>query len=196
MTKTGAHLFVISAPSGAGKSTLCKILLERFPDIRFSVSHTTRKPRAGETEGKDYYFIRKEEFVRGTESGRWAEWAEVHGNFYGTSSEFLNRNLSAGNDILLDIDVQGMLQILRRYPESITIFILPPSLEILRERLQSRSTDTPEVIAARLSNAEKEMAQKDSYRHIIINDRLPEAAEKLISLIEKYRKGQPLTPDL
>jgi len=183
-------LFVISAPSGAGKSTLCKMLLERFPDIRFSVSHTTRKPRSGETDGKDYYFITKDEFVKGTESGRWAEWAEVHGNFYGTSAEFLDKSLNAGNDILLDIDVQGTLQILRQYPESITIFILPPSIEILRDRLKSRSTDTPEVIASRLSNAEKEMAQKDRYRHIIVNDSLPETAGELISIIERYRRDK------
>ncbi len=183
-------LFVISAPSGAGKSTLCKILLERFPDICFSVSHTTRKPRSGETDGKDYYFISKDEFVKGTETGRWTEWAEVHGNFYGTSAEFLDKSLNAGNDILLDIDVQGTLQILRQYPDSITIFILPPSIEILRDRLKSRSTDTPEVIAWRLSNAEKEMAQKDRYRHIIVNDRLSETAGELISIIERYRSDK------
>jgi len=190
MMKPCGCLFVISAPSGAGKSTLCKMLLERFPDIRFSVSHTTRKPRSGETDGKDYYFITKDEFVKGTESGRWAEWAEVHGNFYGTSAEFLDKSLNAGNDILLDIDVQGTLQILRQYPESITIFILPPSIEILRDRLKSRSTDTPEVIASRLSNAEKEMAQKDRYRHIIVNDSLPETAGELISIIERYRRDK------
>jgi len=189
MMKPCGCLFVISAPSGAGKSTLCKMLLERFPDIRFSVSHTTRKPRSGETDGKDYYFITKDEFVKGTESGRWAEWAEVHGNFYGTSAEFLDKSLNAGNDILLDIDVQGTLQILRQYPDSITIFILPPSIEILRDRLKSRSTDTPEVIASRLSNAEKEMAQKDRYRHIIVNDSLPETAGELISIIERYRSN-------
>jgi guanylate kinase len=190
MMKPCGCLFVISAPSGAGKSTLCKILLERFPDIRFSVSHTTRKPRSGETDGKDYYFITKDEFVKGTETGRWAEWAEVHGNFYGTSAEFLDKSLNAGNDILLDIDVQGTLQILRQYPDSITIFILPPSIEILRDRLKSRSTDTPEVIAWRLSNAEKEMAQKDRYRHIIVNDRLSETAGEIISIIERYRRDK------
>jgi len=190
MMKPCGCLFVISAPSGAGKSTLCKMLLERFPDIRFSVSHTTRKPRSGETDGKDYYFITKDEFVKGTESGRWAEWAEVHGNFYGTSAEFLDKSLNAGNDILLDIDVQGTLQILRQYPDSITIFILPPSIEILRDRLKSRSTDTPEVIAGRLSNAEKEMAQKDRYRHIVVNDRLSETAGELISIIERYRRDK------
>jgi guanylate kinase len=190
MMKPCGCLFVISAPSGAGKSTLCKILLERFPDICFSVSHTTRKPRSGETDGKDYYFISKDEFVKGTETGRWTEWAEVHGNFYGTSAEFLDKSLNAGNDILLDIDVQGTLQILRQYPDSITIFILPPSIEILRDRLKSRSTDTPEVIAWRLSNAEKEMAQKDRYRHIIVNDRLSETAGELISIIERYRSDK------
>ncbi len=188
--KPCGRLFVISAPSGAGKSTLCKMLLEQFPDIRFSVSHTTRMPRPGETDGTDYYFISKDEFIKGTESGRWAEWAEVHGNFYGTSAEILNQALTQGSDILLDIDIQGTLQILSRYPDSITIFILPPSFEILRDRLQSRSTDSPEAVAGRLSNAEKEMAQKDRYRHIIVNDRLSEAARELISIIERYRRDK------
>ncbi len=180
------RIFIISAPSGAGKTTLCNVLLERFSDIRFSISHTTREPREGETDGAEYYFITKEAFVKGIETAAWAEWAEVHGNFYGTSSEFLDRILASGHDILLDIDVQGAMQILRKYPDSVTIFIMPPSSDVLRSRLESRSTDTGEVIATRLVNAEKEMAEKDRYRHIIVNDRLPEAAAELISIVEKY----------
>lgn len=186
MCKQG-RLFIISAPSGTGKTTLCNILLEQFPDIRFSISHTTREPRTGETDGVEYYFITKEAFIKGMETAAWAEWAEVHGNFYGTSSEVLNRTLGSGQDILLDIDVQGAIQILRQYPDSVTIFIMPPSSDVLKARLESRGTDTEEVIAARLINAEKEMAEKDRYRHIIVNDRLPEAAAELISIVEKYR---------
>jgi len=188
MVSHSGHLFIVSAPSGAGKTTLCKLLSERFPEILFSISFTTRPPRASETDGIDYYFIPKDEFVKGIENSRWAEWAEVHDNFYGTSSEFLDRKLTAGHDILLDIDVQGMLQILRRYPDSITIFIMPPSPDVLRSRLESRSTDTQDVIATRLVNAEKEMAAKDRYRYIIVNDRLPEAAAELISIYEAFRQ--------
>ncbi len=188
MVSHSGHLFIVSAPSGAGKTTLCKLLSERFPEILFSISFTTRPPRASETDGIDYYFIPKDEFVKGIENSRWAEWAEVHDNFYGTSSEFLDRKLAAGHDILLDIDVQGMLQILRRYPDSITIFIMPPSPDVLRSRLESRSTDTQDVIATRLVNAEKEMAAKDRYRYIIVNDRLPEAAAELISIYEAFRQ--------
>lgn len=188
MVSHSGHLFIVSAPSGAGKTTLCKLLSERFPEILFSISFTTRSPRASETDGIDYYFIPKDEFVKGIENSRWAEWAEVHDNFYGTSSEFLDRKLAAGHDILLDIDVQGMLQILRRYPDSITIFIMPPSPDVLRSRLESRSTDTQDVIATRLVNAEKEMAAKDRYRYIIVNDRLPEAAAELISIYEAFRQ--------
>ncbi|MDM8525185.1 guanylate kinase [Desulfococcaceae bacterium HSG8] len=187
-TNKPGHLFVISAPSGAGKTTLCKALCERFPDIRFSISYTSRPSRADETDGVDYYFITKETFIKGIENGKWAEWAEVHGNFYGTSSELLNRTLSAGHDVLLDIDVQGAMQIVRNYPDSVTIFIMPPSPEILRVRLESRSTDSSDVIATRLLNAEKEMAEKDRYRHIIVNDRLPEAIAELISIVEKYHR--------
>lgn len=186
MVTPPGHLFIVSAPSGAGKTTLCNSLRERFPDILYSISFTTRPPRAGETDGIDYYFIPKDEFVKGIELSRWAEWAEVHGNFYGTSSEFLDRKLAAGNDVLLDIDVQGTLQILRHYPDSVTIFIMPPSLDVLRSRLESRNTDTEDVISTRLVNAKKEMASKDRYQYIIVNDRLPEAVSELISIVERY----------
>ena len=191
MTSSGTQkpgvLFIISAPSGAGKSTLCRAVLNRFSDLVYSVSYTTRSPRSGEQNGVDYHFIVKEEFEKGIASGQWAEWAEVHDHYYGTSADFLDGELSLGRDILLDIDIQGTRQILQRYPDAVTIFIVPPSLETLKSRLQSRGTDSPEVIAVRLKNARKEMAQKDLYRHIITNDRLADAVAELIAIFEKYR---------
>jgi guanylate kinase len=180
-------LFIVSAPSGAGKSTLCRAVRQRFPDLLYSISYTTRPPRRGEQNGVDYYFIAKDEFEKGIDRGQWAEWAEVHGNYYGTSADLLDRGLAGGKDILLDIDVQGMRQILQRYPAGITIFIMPPSLATLQRRLEARGTDSPEVIAVRLKNAQQEMTQKDRYRHVIINDRLADATAELIGILEKYR---------
>lgn len=185
--KKPGFLFIISAPSGAGKSTLCRAVLDRFSDLVYSVSTTTRSPRNGEQNGVDYHFIAKDEFEKGIACSRWAEWAEVHGHYYGTSADFLDGELSVGRDILLDIDIQGTRQILQRYPDGVTIFIMPPSLETLKFRLQSRGTDSPEVIAVRLKNAREEMAQKDLYRHIITNDRLTDAVAELIAIFEKYR---------
>ena len=186
VNKTG-FLFVISAPSGAGKSTLCRAVRDRFSDLVYSVSYTTRSPRGGEQNGVDYHFIVKDEFEKGIAHRRWAEWAEVHGHYYGTCADFLDGELNAGRDILLEIDIQGTRQILQRYPDGVTIFIMPPSLETLKFRLQSRGTDSPEVIAVRLKNAREEMAQKDLYRHIITNDRLTDAVAELIAIFEKYR---------
>ncbi len=180
-------LFVISAPSGAGKTTLCRAVRDHFPDLQYSISYTTRPPRSSEKNGIDYHFITAREFENGIRSGRWAEWARVHGNYYGTSADFLDQSLAAGRDILLDIDVEGTRQILKRYPDSVTIFVMPPSMEVLRQRLEARGTDSAEVIAVRLKNAENEMAQKDLYRHIIVNDRLAPAVAELIAVIEKYR---------
>lgn len=181
------HLFIIAAPSGGGKTTLCREVRKRFSDMLYSVSYTTRKLRDGEQEGGDYHFIDKKEFENGIAAGKWAEWALVHGNYYGTSADFLDKGLSDGRDILLDIDVQGTRQILKRYTNSVAIFILPPSLEVLRQRLIARGTDSAESIAVRLANAEKEMNQQDLYHHIIVNDQLSKAVQELISIIENYR---------
>jgi guanylate kinase len=181
------RLFIISAPSGAGKSTLCKTLLKRFGNILFSISHTTRKPRPGEQDGVDYFFIIQAEFEKGIKSGKWAEWAIVHENYYGTSTEYLDNKLLSGKDILLEIDVQGARQILEKYPESITIFIMAPSFDELRNRLESRGTDDPDVIERRMKNAKQEVSQKDLYRHIIVNDNLSRAEDEFLALIEKYR---------
>jgi guanylate kinase len=182
-----ARLFIISAPSGGGKTTLSKALLNRFNDILYSVSYTTRPPRKGERDGVDYYFIQKKDFEKRIESGHWAEWAKVHGSYYGTSAGFIDRGLASGRDILLDIDVQGTLQILENYPDSVTIFIMPPSLETLRKRLEMRRTESRGTIKRRLLTAEKEMAQKGLYRYVLINDQLSESIEKLVTIIEKYR---------
>jgi guanylate kinase len=185
----GGNLFIISAPSGAGKTTLCKALLERFPDIVYSISYTTRPPRGNEKNGRDYFFIEKEDFEKKLKEGYWTEWANVHGNYYGTSRDFLDNYLSKGRDILLDIDVQGTHQILEHYPNSVTIFIMPPSLEALRVRLEFRATDSVEVIEKRLKDAGKEMEQRYIYRHVIVNDNLDEAVDRLISIVANYRSG-------
>lgn len=177
------RLFIISAPSGAGKTTLCQALRERFPALKYSVSATTRAPRQGERDGVDYFFVSREAFCERLEKGGWAEWAEVYGNFYGTSAAFLDRALAAGEDILLDIDVQGARQILRMYPDCVTIFIMPPSIEALRRRLENRGTDSPEVIEKRLVSAREEMAQKDLYRHVVVNNHLPDALAELTRLV-------------
>lgn len=181
------NVFIISAPSGTGKTTLCRAVLDRIPDMLYSVSYTTRKPRKGEQNGIDYYFITEDDFKNRIKNGKWAEWAKVYGNYYGTSSEFIDKNLASGSDILLDIDFQGTLQILDRYHDSITIFIMPPSLDILKLRLESRGTDSKHVISRRIEVAKKEMENKDFYRHVIINENLSVAVADLISVIEKYR---------
>jgi guanylate kinase len=182
------HLFIISAPSGAGKTTIAKAVLKQFTDMCYSISYTTRKPRAGERDGVDYHFVSKQDFKKGINKDRWAEWAEVYGNYYGTSAEFIEKNLSSGCDILLDIDVQGTLQILKQYPDSVTIFILPPSLNALRKRLEMRGSDSQAVIEKRLENAKKEMAQKKMYRHTIVNDELSAAIDELCAIFNKYRQ--------
>jgi len=181
------RLFIISAPSGAGKTTLCRATLKRLKDMLYSVSYTTRSPRKGEQDGVDYHFISKEGFRAGIKTGRWSEWAEVHGNYYGTSAEFIEKGLSSGRDTLLDIDVQGTIQILKRHPDSVTIFVLPPSMDTLRQRLEMRGTESETVLKRRLENAKKEMTQQNLYRHLIVNDQLSSAIEELISIIQGYR---------
>ncbi|MEJ2656125.1 MAG: guanylate kinase [Desulfobacterales bacterium] len=187
MTRSRGHLFIISAPSGAGKTTLARAALSRHADMLYSVSYTTRKPRAGEQDGIDYHFISKQDFKKGIKEERWAEWAQVYGNYYGTSAEFIDGSLSAGRDILLDIDIQGTIQILKKYPDTVTIFILPPSMDTLKKRLEMRGTDSIQVIEKRLVNARNEMAQKDLYRHIIVNDNLSKAIKELSAIFKKYR---------
>ena len=188
--RTTGRLFIISAPSGAGKSTLCRAVRQRLPDLRYSISHTTRSPRGEEKNGIDYHFITQAVFRKGIHAERWAEWAKVLGNYYGTSAEFIDRALGEGCDVLLDIDVQGMEQILKRYPDSVTIFIMPPSLAVLRQRLQDRGTDSAASISERLDNAAEEIKRRKRYRHIVVNDRLEEAVEKLTAIVAAGRTGR------
>lgn len=180
-------LFIVSAPSGAGKSTLCQAVRNRLRDLAYSISYTTRAPRPGEVHGQDYFFVDVAEFERGIQSGRWAEWALVHGNYYGTSAQWIENALAGGRTILLDIDVQGTRQMVARFPRAVTIFVMPPSLEELERRLRQRGTDDDAAIAIRMQNGRQEMAQKDLYQHIVINDNLDNAIGDLIALLERSR---------
>jgi guanylate kinase len=185
-TGGGRHagrLIIVSAPSGGGKTTLCRALRERMPALGYSVSYTTRPPRSGERDGRDYHFIDRESFEKGIAEGRWAEWASVHGHLYGTSADYLKQTLAGGRDILLDIDVQGTRQLLEHFPDSLTIFIEPPSMALLAKRLIERGTDDAQAVARRLRDAEQEMAQRNLYRHRIVNDRLEAAIEDLVALV-------------
>lgn len=183
------NLFIVSAPSGAGKSTLCDALRKRFHRIRYSISYTTRSPRPLETDGVDYHFIDRKAFLERIEENCWAEWAEVHGNYYGTSAELLRQSLGGGEDILLEIDVQGAEQIVSRFPSSVSIFIMPPSIAALEERLKGRDSDSPEVISKRIENAKGEMARRDRYRHVIVNDDLSVATAELFDVVAGYLGG-------
>ena len=176
-------LFVISAPSGTGKSTLIRALMQNIPDLGFSVSHTTRQPRAGESHGRDYFFVDRKEFEEMISNNRLAEWAKVHDNYYGTSRDFIEETISSGSSIILDIDVQGKEQIEKVFPECVSIFIMPPSMEVLRQRLDGRGTESPESLAKRIRNAEAEIIKKDSYRHEIVNDDLDTAIDELTRLV-------------
>lgn len=182
------HLFVLSAPSGAGKTTLCRLILPRLENMHFSVSYTTRPPRPGEIEGKDYHFISKQDFEKMIEKNLWAEWAKVHDNYYGTSSQDLQRDLDSGYDVLLDIDVKGMRQIVSRFPQTITIFIMPPSLRELQRRLEKRNSDGQKIIDRRLKTAAEEIALRHEYNYIIVNDSLDKAANRLLEVIENNRR--------
>jgi guanylate kinase len=181
------RLFIVSAPSGAGKTTLCDALRSRFGDLAYSISYTTRSPRRGERDGKDYFFISQEAFEQGIAEGRWAEWARVHGYLYGTSAEWIAQTLAQGKDILMDIDVQGTRQLLQRFPQAVTIFIRPPSIETLEKRLRQRGADDAATIAIRLKNARSEMDQQNIYRHVLINEDLDKAKREFIAIIESYR---------
>ncbi len=179
-------LFIISAPSGAGKTTLISALSNKVPGLVYSISHTTRAPRGDEKNGREYFFTSVLDFKKGIEQGQWAEWALVHDNYYGTSARFLDQAMEEGCFIILDIDVQGAAQIKEKYPGAVTVFILPPSGEALKERLIKRGTDTDEVIQKRLINAIKEIGQQDKFEHIIINDRLEDALSQLESIIKSH----------
>lgn len=180
-------LFVVSAPSGAGKTTLLQRLLAGTADLEFSVSCTTRPPRPGEVDGRDYFFISEEAFRRRVEAGDFLEWAVVHGHRYGTSRRVVEEAWRRGKDVVLDIDVQGALQVRRRLPEAILIFILPPSRAELERRLRNRGTDGEEVIRQRLRNAAGEVEHVFEYDYVIINRELEVAVGDLQAVIRACR---------
>lgn len=185
--KTKGSIFVISAPSGAGKTTLCKKIIRRDPNIRQSVSFTTRGPRKGETDGIDYTFIGKKAFQRMIERNEFIEWAEVHGNFYGTSRKRLEGLLRSGFDVLLDIDTQGARQIRNALDGAVFIFILPPSIKVLRERLQNRKSNTREDMERRLRRAAVEIKDYIMYDYVIVNGLLGDALRRLEAVITAER---------
>ena len=180
---------MVSAPSGAGKTTLCREIVKRNPDCVFSISVTTRPRRNGEQQGRDYYFATPEEFKKRTETGQLAEWAEVHGHHYGTMKSTLQEITGRGDTVILDIDVQGGLQIKAGYPDALMLFILPSSFEVLRERLVRRQTEGQEQIEKRIANAAAEIGQSGAYTYLLINDRLEEAVAEFQAILtaEKCR---------
>jgi guanylate kinase len=188
------ELFILSAPSGAGKTTLIQALIRhglgglgRSADLEFSVSYTTRKPRPGEVDGRDYHFVDQATFQRMIAEDRFLEWAEVHQSFYGTSLEEVMPRLERGIDVLLDIDVQGAERVLARHPEAHSIFVMPPSYDDLAERLARRALDDPQQIARRLAVSLWEIKRYDRYRYVIINDDADRASEVLVAIILEKR---------
>ena len=190
--KTGGSMFIISAPSGAGKTTLCRTIIASAGGIEQSVSFTSRAPRKGESNDVDYTFIDETEFRKMIDRGDFVEWAVVHGNLYGTSRRRLEEIMEEGHDVMLDIDTQGARQIRQSYPGGVFIFILPPSMKVLRERLESRKTNTPEDIENRLRRAMEEIRDYTMYDYVIVNDVLEESIRKLEAIItsERLRCGK------
>ena len=182
------NLIIISSPSGGGKGTLIREVLESAPHIGYSVSLTTRAPRFGEEDGKHYHFVSKSEFEAYGEKGGFLEFAEVHGNYYGTSLEQTQQMTNAGMDIILEIDVQGAATVLEKMPEAVSIFILPPSYEVLRARLTARATEGMEDLELRLSNAQTEVMQYSGFKYVVINDEIAAAARKLAAIILAERQ--------
>ncbi len=176
-------LYIISAPSGAGKTSLCNELIDIFPDLRHSVSYTTRAARPGEQHGKDYFFVSEQEFESMVAGGGFAEWARVHGNFYGTAVKTLEEYRSQGIDVVLDIDCQGARQLKSRYSDAVYTFILPPDYRELRRRLKGRNSDTAEVIEQRLQVAVDEVKESAWYDYLVVNDDFSRALEALKSII-------------
>jgi len=184
-------IFVISAPSGTGKSTLIKQLMADSQNLYFSISYTTREPRATEKHGRDYYFVSRTVFERMVRRDEFVEWAEVYGHLYGTATKPLQAAMEKGQDILLDIDVQGHQQVRERLPEAVSIFILPPSFVELSRRLRDRHSDAPESIECRLQTAWEEISHWPEYDYLVINDRLTDAAQALTAIVRAARFRRP-----
>lgn len=186
MGASTSRLFVVSGPSGAGKGTLVALVRKQLPGLGLTVSATTRRPREGEVDGVSYFFLDPDEFQRRIDAGDFVEWANVHGHKYGTLASEVDRNLSQGSSVILEIDVQGALQVKERFPEAVLIFIKPPSLEVLRERLVGRGTESEDSLELRLENARGELALADRYDEVILNDDKHRAATELAQTILRH----------
>ena len=182
MKKKGL-LIVVSGPSGTGKGTVCKALLAAHPEIAYSVSATTRSPRDGETDGVNYYFTQKADFEKMIAKGELLEWAEVYGNYYGTPLKKIQEKLAEGQDMLLEIDTQGAMNVMKKFPEGVYIYILPPSLVELEQRIRGRGTETEESLQRRLSAAKSEINVGCHYKYIVVNDKVETAAAKIGNII-------------
>lgn len=180
-------LFVVSSPSGGGKGTLIQRVLAKVPNLSYSVSFTTRTPRPGEINGREYFFVTTEKFEEMVAAGEFLEWAVVHGNLYGTAREQVSREISEGRDIILEVDVQGAASVRTLLPDAVSIFILPPSFEILRQRLQARGTDSPDELDLRLRNASTELQDYSMFQYVIINDELDRAADEMTAVVHAER---------
>jgi guanylate kinase len=181
--KREGTVFVVSAPSGTGKTTICKKLLKKYDTLKLSVSYTTRPPRKGEENDIDYSFVTKEKFKKMIDKGEFAEWAMVYGNFYGTSLKRLKKLNKDGYDIILDIDTRGAMQLKNTYDKAVYVFILPPSMQILKDRLVSRKTETADIVKKRLDSAREEISYYEKYDYIIVNDILKNAYQELESIV-------------
>lgn len=175
---------ILSAPSGGGKTTIARRLLERRADVGYSVSCTTRAPREGEVDGRDYRFLSPEAFAVARDAGELAEWAEVHGNWYGTMASEIQRVLSGGQHVLMDIDVQGARQFHLAFPDTVMIFVLPPSGEILKARLSARKSENRERLLVRLRNARAELGEVGRYHYVVVNDDLERAVDQVSAIID------------
>lgn len=182
MESTG-QLFVLSGPSGVGKSSLREEVRRRFPELAYSISYTTRAPRQGESEGRDYHFVSVEAFLAMKEAGGFVEWAQVHGNYYGTSRTQLENHLNDQRDLLLEIDVQGARQVKKYFPSACFIFVLPPDRETLKQRLVERGTEQENDVEQRLEDSSRELLEASWYDYSIVNDVLEEAVEELVAII-------------
>ena len=181
------QIFVFSAPSGTGKSTIAEALMETFDSLAYSISHTSRPPRGTERDGMDYHFVSDSTFREMIGRNAFLEWANVHGHLYGTAFDALKAQMSAGSDVIMDVDVQGGRNVKKQFPDSALIFLLPPSLEVLRKRLTGRGTDDPEVIENRMAQASEEIKNCSWYDYIVINDDLQKAVFEAQSIIVSAR---------
>jgi guanylate kinase len=183
-------LYVVSSPSGGGKGTLIRRVLDVVPDLSYSVSYTTRAPRNGEVDGREYFFVDRERFGEMIASDEFLEWANVHGHLYGTARQQVKDEIERGKDIVLEVDVQGAASVKRLGLDSVSVFILPPSLETLRERLLTRGTDSAEELRVRLANAPAELRQYTNFDYVIFNDRVDRASSQLAAIVSAERARQ------